>query len=120
MTDYPDRADKDLISRAAGVKMLQKKAESYSPSMFSTEGECYIAKVIAMEVSQEVADMPHVDVKHGRWIFDENANDCIGGYVCSECRAKIDNLPCVDAMNPMTFVGSSFCPNCGVKMVSRE
>ena len=52
MTDYPDRADKDLISRAAVVKMLHEKAKSYSPSMFSTEGECYIAKVIAMEALQ--------------------------------------------------------------------
>lgn len=120
MTNHPDRADKDLISRAAVVKMLHEKAKSYSPSMFSTEGECYIAKVIAMEALQEVADMPHVDVKHGRWIFDENANDCIGGYVCSECRVKNDNLPCVDAMNPMMFVGSSFCPNCGVKMVEEK
>ena len=40
--------NEDLISRAAVVKMLHEKAKSYRPSMFSTEGECYIAKVIAM------------------------------------------------------------------------
>lgn len=114
----------DLISREAVVKMLHEKTESYRPSMFNTEGECYIAKVIAFEALQEVSHMPAVDaepVKHGRWIYDKNANDWgIGGYVCSECRAKNDNLPCAETMNPMMFVGSSFCPNCGVKMVEEE
>ena len=69
--------NEDLISRAAVVKMLHEKAESYRPSMFSTEGECYIAKVIAMEALQEVSDMPGVSSKSlrngkikqvGRWL----------------------------------------------------
>ena len=108
MTDYPDRADKDLISRAAVVKMLHEKAKSYSPSMFSTEGECYIAKVIAMEALQEVADMPAVDaehVRHGEW---RRYPEC-GVTRCSVCDWSIEECFC-----------SNYCPNCGAKMVSRE
>ena len=119
MTDYPDRADNDLISRAAVVKMLHEKAKSYSPSMFSTEGECYIAKVIAMEALKEVADMPAVDakpVKRGKWMTADGMlpPEYHGKKYCSVCsefalhdRFGREQLSC-------------FCPNCGVKMVSHE
>lgn len=39
----------DLISRAAVMKMLREKAESCKPSMFDTESECSIAKIVAIE-----------------------------------------------------------------------
>ena len=67
----------DLISRAAVVKMLHGKAESYRPSMFDTESECSIAKIVAIEALQEVSHMAGVSSKSlrngkikqvGRWL----------------------------------------------------
>ncbi len=67
----------DLISRAAVVKMLHGKAESYRPSMFDTESECSIAKIVAIEAAQEVSHMSGVSSKSlrngkikqvGRWL----------------------------------------------------
>ena len=103
--------DGDLISRAAVVKMLHEKAKSYSPSMFSTEGECYIAKVIAMEVSQEVSDMPAVDaepVKRGEWQKE-------GGIPsCSVCHNE------AETNHHDRFILSRYCPDCGAKMGGTE
>lgn len=60
-------------------------------------------------------------VRHGRWKYDTNANDWgIGGYVCSECGAKNNNLPCNKVANLMMFVGSNYCPHCGAKMDLEE
>lgn len=119
MTDYPDSADKDLISRAAVVKMLHEKAKSYSPSMFSTEGECYIAKVIAMEALQEVADMPAVDaepVKHGKWMTADGMlpPEYHGKKYCSVC----SEFALHDRFGREQL--SWFCPNCGAKMVEEK
>lgn len=67
-----------------------------------------------------VRDFPAADVApvvHGRWVYDENATDWgIGGYVCSECKNKNNNLPCNKVKNVHVFSGSKFCPNCGAKM----
>ena len=99
--------NKDLISRAAVVKMLHEKAKSYSPSMFSTEGECYIAKVIAMEALQEVADMPAVDakpVKRGKWIKRGH-----WAATCSECNFL-----------SISYYVEKYCPNCGAELGGAE
>lgn len=56
-------------------------------------------------------------LRHGHWAYDPNANDWgIGGYVCSECHAKNNNLPCAKVATPLVFVGANYCPNCGAKM----
>ena len=106
--------DGDLISRSAAVDILRARSEMAMGT----------PKMVFEASAQMLEKLPSVDaepVKHGRWIFDKNANDLgIGGYVCSECRAKNNNLPCAETMNPMLFVGSSFCPNCGVKMGGAE
>lgn len=106
--------DGDLISRAAAVDILRARSEMAMG----------MPSIVFKASAQILEKLPSVDVepvKHGRWIFDKDANDWgIGGYVCSECRAKNNNLPCVETMNPMMFVGSSFCPNCGAKMVEEE
>lgn len=55
--------------------------------------------------------------KHGRWIWNENAIDWgLGGWVCSECQEKNDNLPAKPDINPSGWVGSRYCPNCGARM----
>lgn len=56
-------------------------------------------------------------VRHGRWVYDPDGMDFnLGAWVCSECKAKNDNLGGLQRINPYHFVGSRFCPNCGAKM----
>lgn len=58
-----------------------------------------------------------VEVKHGRWVWDENAMDWgLGGWVCSECEEKNDNIPAKPDIHPSGWVGSHYCPNCGARM----
>lgn len=110
----------DLINREAAIKMFQEKAQGYVVSMFATMTECNIAKIVAMECANELNGLPVIDaepVRHGKWVYDPNANDWgIGGYICSECHVKNNNLPSSNVANPMIFVGTKYCPNCGAKM----
>ena len=67
----------------------------------------------------EKADV--VEVRHGRWVWNENAMDWgIGGWVCSECRAKNDNIPAKPDIHPSAWVGSHYCPHCGALMDKEE
>ena len=81
-----------------------------------------LTKMVPRWISVKERDdgAPAVDAepeRHGRWIFDKNKNDWgIGGYVCSECQAKNNNLPCTKVAVPLMFVGANYCPNCGAKM----
>lgn len=72
----------------------------------------------------EVRHAPAADVegvRHGRWVWNENAMDWgIGGWVCSECRAKNDNIPAKPDIHPSAWVGSQYCPHCGCKMDKEE
>ena len=64
---------------------------------------------------QKPADV--APVVHGRWIYDCNATDWgIGGYICSRCKTKNNNLPCNRFKTVSVFSGAKFCPNCGAKM----
>lgn len=67
-----------------------------------------------------VNSLPAADVApmvHGRWEYDENATDWgIGGYICSECKTRNNNLPCNRVKSVRMFSGAKFCPNCGAKM----
>ena len=74
-----------------------------------------------------IANAPAVDVapvRHGRWIWDNDAVDWgLGAWVCSECHGKNENIhagkPGRDdtiGMSPYAWAGSQFCPNCGAKM----
>ena len=56
-------------------------------------------------------------VRHGRWEYDQNANDWgIGGYICSVCKNKNNNLPSNRIKSVSSFSGAKYCPNCGAKM----
>lgn len=60
-------------------------------------------------------------VQRGKWIYDPNSNDWgIGGYICSKCEAKNNNLPCSRVTKLMLYVGSNYCPHCGAKMEDDE
>ena len=57
------------------------------------------------------------------WEWYEHAYDWnLGGFVCSNCRAKNDNLPGMNdwgVKDPYLYVGSKFCPECGRRMVRK-
>ena len=95
----------------------------------------YIKKSIAIAIVSDSADMYPFEkneairriedstpaevapVVHGRWEYDENATDWgIGGYICSECKTKNNNLPCNRVKSVRMFSGAKFCPTCGAKM----
>lgn len=106
----------DLISRAAVVKMLHEKAENYRPSMFTTESEFYIAKIVAVEALQKVLHMESIDAtvnRYGEWelIFEDADMDKLLAIECSACktRAKIKFARI-----------TSYCPYCGAKMTGED
>lgn len=106
----------DLISRAELRRSLMIWADK-----LRTAGECggceveLLQAVVKMVGAQAAVDAE--PVQHGTWIYDPNAADWgIGGYVCSKCYAKNNNLPCNEVKNPLMFRGSNFCPHCGAKM----
>ena len=63
---------------------------------------------------------PSQTVTHGLWVYNENAVDYnIGGYCCSVCGGRNDNLP-ADRQNPYLFARSRYCPQCGAKMDGKQ
>lgn len=106
----------DLISREALKNAIATARTNYNTCPDYNELFKYFSDV----VSAMIDELPAVDaepVRHGRWVFDKNANDWgIGGYVCSECKAKNDNLPCTEVAVPSMFMGTKYCPSCGAKM----
>ena len=72
----------------------------------------------------EIARIPTADVaevRHAKWVWNENAMDWgLGGWVCSECQAKNDNIPEKPDIHPSAWRGSHYCPNCGAKMDKEE
>lgn len=71
-----------------------------------------------------MVDAPAADVVavvHGRWVWDENAMDWgLGGWICSKCQEKNDNIPAKPDIHPSGWVGSHYCPNCGARMEVRD
>ena len=54
-----------------------------------------ILKMEAEDVARDLEAADVAPVVHGRWIYDRNATDWgIGGYICSRCKIKNNNLPC--------------------------
>ena len=112
----------DLISRSALLEILRhcndEPGDVESDEYFEWDNMC--APELLEKILDVVETFSPVDaepVQHGEWIYDPNANDFgIGGYVCSVCSAKNNNLPCNAVINPQIFVGSRFCPDCGAKM----
>lgn len=106
--------NEDLISRSVLRKCFAEQCPGDCSSCdccSATNGKLFCGLI---------DDAPAIDavpVRHGKWIYNPNANDWgIGGYVCSECSAKNGNLPSGKVASPMVFVGSKFCPNCGARM----
>lgn len=101
MTEYIER-------EAALEAIMGQPPDAHYPDWYAKD----IKKIPAADV---------VEVRHGRWIWDEDAMDWgLGAWVCSECQVKNDNIPANSDIHPYNWVGSSFCPNCGAKMDGKE
>ena len=82
----------DLISRAAAIKVFTgKPPEYYHTSYIVGELNC-------------VPAVDAVPVVHARWTTKRTWRHD-GEWYCSECEYE-----------PVVFMDSAFCPNCGAKM----
>lgn len=61
------------------------------------------------------------EVKHGKWVWNPNGIDWgLGAWQCSECACRNSNIPTVHRINPLRYLGTNFCPNCGARMNLEE
>ena len=117
----------ELISRSELVKLLEdRKREHYEnyESFRNYMGDRKLEheteyeeckRILTIVVNQPTIEA--VPVVHGEWVYDENANDWgIGGWRCSECGCKNNNLGCDPKLPVHWFAGSKFCPQCGADM----
>lgn len=96
---------------------IGKAAEAFSIQTIYSYNDCL--NTLFMAIREEMIE-PESDVApvvHGRWEYDQNATDWgIGGYVCSVCKNKNNNLPCSRVKSVSFFSGAKYCPNCGARM----
>lgn len=85
----------DLISRQAAIDAIKRyeSADSYDLNN---------GLILAMNA---VADVPTIEPKKGKWIYDDE------GYHCSEClfHAYGNTLECYDG-------AYKYCPHCGARV----
>lgn len=94
----------EYISRKAVMDAYEEEQRRPGPWRFET----LINSVPAANVAPVV---------HAEWVYDKNATDWgIGGYICSHCKNKNNNLPCNRVKSALMFSGARYCPNCGAKM----
>lgn len=66
---------------------------------------------------KEVKPVRPLKVKTGHWVWNPNGQDWgIGAWECSECGGLNLNIGWSEKIGPLQWMGSKFCPNCGVKM----
>ena len=102
---------KEYIERAA----LKRELAPYEENDFSQQMDVILAIVDA----QPAADV--APVVHGKWEYNRDATDFgIGGYICSQCKNKNNNLPCNRVKSVQMFLGAKYCPECGAKMDAEQ
>lgn len=81
------------------------------------EYDQYYTLVVPLSKIRKLPAADVAPVVHGKWQYNKDATDWgIGGYVCSECKNKNNNLPCNRVKSVKMFSGAKYCPNCGAKM----
>lgn len=101
------------IERPALIGELTS-AEMQKKMRGMTGSDAYF-EFLRMVIETPAADV--APVKRGKWEYNKDAADWgIGGYVCSVCRNKNNNLPCNRVKTVRVFSGVAYCPNCGAKM----
>ena len=72
----------------------------------------------------DIDNMPAADVApvvHGKWVYNKNATDWgIGGYVCSECQNKNNNLPCNRENQCECFLAQNTAPSAAQKWTCKK
>ena len=105
---------KEYIEREAALKVCEMHYQH------CLEMHDWCGDATADNIQEDIKTIPAADVvevRHGRWEWDEHAIDWgLGGWVCGECKSINDNIPTTPEINPYAWVGSNYCPNCGVKM----
>lgn len=117
MADFIEREalKADLQESYEGLKNIYKVLKHDEERRIAEAQLAVITEAILRVKEAPTADV--VEVRHGRWEWNENAMDWgLGGWVCSECRAKNDNIPAKPDIHPSAWVGSHYCPVCGALM----
>ena len=85
------------------------------------EYDQYYTLVVPLSKIRKLPAADVAPVVHGKWQYNKDATDWgLGGYVCSECKNKNNNLPCNRVKSVKMFSGAKYCPNCGAKMDGEE
>lgn len=105
--------NRDLISRTQAMRMLHDKAQGYTVSMFSTSGECWVARTVVTECVAEIGNMVEArediprEVVHlggdewscpvcGYVIHTEGSWERPSDKYCRECGQKLQEKEQVD------------------------
>ncbi len=114
---------KEYIEREAVLiyaKMLVHTAYERKEKITDEEIEKLVYGIHADFTGAELGAIPAahvVEVRHGRWAWDENGMDWgLGAWKCSECHRKPETWWEADKGNPYRCAGSRYCNNCGAKM----
>ena len=99
----------DLIYRSVAEDALTMLGAQLPESKTKAVARC------VMEIHQ----LPSADalpVRYAEWIYDPAD---IGGYACSECRTRNENMPSIRVSRKVLeeLVGTKYCPECGAKMI---
>ena len=101
-----------LIDADLMIKNLEKDYNS-----FMEQGHKKLANAILDVLIPTINCQPTVDTdKHGHWVWNDEANLFKGGWVCSLCKIKNDNIPADNMALPKIYAGTNYCGNCGAKM----
>ena len=100
---------KEYIEREAVLQVIEYVSDGYEYIEYPVE--------YAIEKLDAIPAADVVEVRHGRWVWDENGMDWnLGAWKCSECHCKPETWWEADKGNPYRCAGSSYCNNCGAKM----
>lgn len=81
-------------------------------------GDNILAALTCLAEGKEVKPIHPLKIKTGHWVWDPNGQDWgIGAWECSECGGLNLNIGWSEKIEPLQWMGSKFCPNCGVKMI---
>lgn len=84
-------------------------------------GDNILAALTCLAEGKEVSPVRPLKIKTGHWQWDPNGQDWdIGAWECSECGGLNLNIGLSEKIEPLQWMGSKFCPNCGVKMIKGQ
>lgn len=108
---------KEYIEREVAKEKITEEKEFYASSMMNPTaydiGYCNgLTMAFSLLLNTPAADV--VEVRHGRWVHNEDYEDWAEKYVCSECNRNAPSDG--DYRHGLT----DCCPHCGAKMDKEE